>query len=409
MSGRYYLRLANSALRNRIENDQQSLRDAVNWVNKALARRGLTYFDASNSDERHQAVAKTIGVSLDLLSDRERERYGELAIFPEDIEIPLATLEKLWAKTGGFDEFDTEDLCTRLNRLSLLWTYNANLRRIRLHDVVRKFLITRQGDKLPSIHAHLLNALSSTPWSEMSEEEPYLWDYLAHHLVGAGRGDELVGTVKDWRYLVAKTLLRKSLAVEADLLAAETIASDDEPLRLLRRHFVNSGHLLNRCEANAEMEVTLLSRLQPLYDLGLLTTDLEHHRKRPCLVPITTLPDLPHPALVRTLSGHAGTVNGCAVNADGATVVSASGDKTLKVWDGRSGAERFTLKGHVRGVTGCAVSADGATIISASGDKTLKVWDGRSGAERFTLSGHVGGVNGCAMSADGSDDRLSIW
>src|SRR6185295_14313638 len=73
------LSLVNSALRNRIENDKQSPHDAINWVNKALTKRGLAYFDARNSDERQQAVAKTIGVSLDLLSEQERERYGELA------------------------------------------------------------------------------------------------------------------------------------------------------------------------------------------------------------------------------------------------------------------------------------------------------------------------------------------
>jgi hypothetical protein len=410
------LRLVNSALRNRIENDRQSPRDAIAWINKALDKRGLAYFDARNSDERHRAVVRTIGVSLDLLSDKERARYGELAIFPEDVEIPLATLEKLWAKTGGFDEFDTEDFCSRLNRFSLLWSYDANLRRIRLHDVVRKFLIDQQGDKLPSIHAQLLDAHRQTGWAEMPLDGPYLWDYLAHHLVEAGRSEELVATVKDWRYLVMKTLLRKSLAVESDLIAAEKIVGDDESLRSLRRNFVNSGHLLNRCEKREDIEATLFSRLQHLDDLKPLTTSLEQHLKRPCILPASTLPDLPHPALVRTLSGHAGLVTGCAVSADGATIVSASHDKTLKVWDGRSGVERFTLSGHAAWVTGCAMSADGATIVSASEEQTLKVWDGQSGAERFTLSGHADGVTGCAVSADGAtivsashDQTLKVW
>ena len=50
-----------------------------------------------------------------------------------------------------------------------------------------------------------------------------------------------------------KHCIRKSLAVEADLLAAEQIAvGDDESLRLLRRNFVNSGHLLNRCKDRDE-------------------------------------------------------------------------------------------------------------------------------------------------------------
>ena len=427
------LRLVNSALRNRI-NIGQSLPDAMIWINTALDEGGLGFFDARNSDERSYAVAKTIGVSLDLLSEQERDRYRELAIFPEDVEIPLATLEKLWARTGGLKKFATEVLCDFLNRLSLLWSYDVNRQLIRLHDVVRKFLIEQQRDKLPLIHAQLLDAhRPAGNWSEMSTDEPYFWEHLAHHLIEAGRGNELVATVKDWRYLVAKTLMRKSLAVEADLLASEQIAVDDEPLRLLRRNFVNSGHLLNRCENRDDIEASLFSRLRHLDELKSITTDLDQHLKRPCLVPASELPDLPHPALVRTLSGHTGWVNACAVSADGATIVSASADQTLKVWDGRSGADRFTLRGHAVGVNGgvesfllspslpvavngCAVSADGATIISASSDQTLKVWDGRSGVERFTLRGHTDRVRGCAVSADGativsaSDDQtLKVW
>jgi WD40 repeat protein len=413
------LRLVNSALRNGIENENQSAHDAIVWINKALSKRGLTYFDAHNSDARHQAVARTIGVSLDLLSPADRERYGELAIFPEDVEIPLATLEKLWAKTGGLDDFDTRGLCSRLNRFSLLWSYDANQRRIRLHDVVRKFLIEQQGNRLLSIHAQFLEAHRGTDlsrWADMPAGEPYLWDHLAYHLLEARRGDELVETVKDWRYLVAKTLMRKSLAVEADLLEAEKVATNDDALRLLRRNFVNSGHLLNRCDRRDDVELTLFTRLQHTADLKPLTRDLEQHLKRPCLLPTQNLPDLPHPALVRTLSGHAGGVLGCSVSADGATIISVSEDETLKVWDGRSGAERFTLSGHGDRVPGCAVSADGAMIVSAADNGKLRVWDARTGAERFTLSGHAGLVFACAVSADGAtivsaslDQTLKVW
>jgi len=413
------LRLVNSALRNRIENDRQSPRNALEWINKALDKRGLTYFDADNSDARDRAVARTIGISIGLLSPQNRERYGELAIFPEDVEIPLATLEKLWAKTGSFDEFDTEELCSRLNRFSLLWSYDANQRRIRLHDVVRTFLIDQQGDNLRSVHAQLLDAhrpAASSSWSEMPAEEPYLWDHLMHHLVGANCSDELVRAVRDWRYLVAKTLLRKSLAVEADLLVGEKIAKEDNSLRLLRRHYVNSGHVLNRCETEDDIKITLFSRLQHVEELKSITTDLEQSLRRPCIVPVFNLPDLPHLALVRTLSGHAYEVSACAISADGAMIVSASADGMLKVWDGSSGAERCTLKGHAGWVRGCAVSADGMTVVSASTDGTLKVWDGLSGVERCTLRGHTGWVLGCAVSADGttivsaSDDRmLKVW
>ena len=48
------------------------------------------------------------------------------------------------------------------------------------------------------------------------------------------------------------------------------------------------------------------------------------------------------------------------------TIVSASDDQTLKVWDARTGEERLTLRGHTGWVTGCAISPAGDFIVSAS-------------------------------------------
>ena len=48
-----------------------------------------------------------------------------------------------------------------------------------------------------------------------------------------------------------------------------------------------------------------------------------------------------------------------------------------------------------------AVTADGRRAVSASDDKTLKVWDLGSGRELRTLTGHSGAVNGVAVTADG--------
>jgi len=55
-------------------------------------------------------------------------------------------------------------------------------------------------------------------------------------------------------------------------------------------------------------------------------------------------------ALVRTLGGHAGGVMCVAVTPDGRLAVSASKDKTLKVWDLDTGQVVRTLKGHAREV-----------------------------------------------------------
>ena len=86
---------------------------------------------------------------------------------------------------------------------------------------------------------------------------------------------------------------------------------------------------------------------------------------------------------------------------DGRTLASASGDKTVKLWDAATGKEVRTLRGHAGAVLGVAFSPDGRTLASASGDKTVKLWDAANGKEVRTLSGHGDGVSGVAFSPDG--------
>ena len=389
------LTLVNGALRKRV-GAGQSLPDALAYVNKALDKRGLTFFDARDAAVREQAVAKTLGISLEHLNENERARYNDLAIFPEDANVPLSTLERFWGATGGLDEFDTEELCDRLNRLSLLLRFDPTRRLVRLHDVIRDYLIQEQGSDLPALHARLLDAHRPAPacaeagtsWADMPLSEPYLWDHLAYHLANAGRGDELLATAKDLRYVAAKTLVRKSSATEGDLLAAEELYPDDAALKLLRRHFVQMGHLFNRCETLDDLKGNLYCRLLQIDELSALTQPLAPSLTGPHLLPFHPLPDMPHPALVRTLTGHTDMVYDCHFSPDGSFIVSASHDHTLKVWDAKTGQELLTLKGHKGSVSGCDVSPDGSFIVSASYDGTLKVWDAKDGGEILTIVAH---------------------
>jgi len=102
--------------------------------------------------------------------------------------------------------------------------------------------------------------------------------------------------------------------------------------------------------------------------------------------------------LLRTLAGHAASVHGVAVTADGKRAVSASWDKTLKVWDLETGHELRTLEGHADYVTGVAVTADGKRAVSVSSDKTLKVWDLETGESLATFTCD-GPAECCAFSA----------
>ena len=50
---------------------------------------------------------------------------------------------------------------------------------------------------------------------------------------------------------------------------------------------------------------------------------------------------------------------------DGTRIVTASGDRTAKVWDAETGAETLTLKGHTGDVFSASFSPDGKRIVTA--------------------------------------------
>src|SRR5258708_4058147 len=356
------LKLANGALRKQILRNNQTIHDALAYLNQALDEQGLTAFDARNAQDRSQAVTQTLGVSFGLLSKDEYARYRELAVLSEDVNIPLATLQKLWRATGGLNDFGVRELCERLYDLSLLLNFNLTTHMIRLHDVVRAYLRSKVGEEgLVTLHGQLLDAYGLKRWAELSHEEPYLWDHLADHLLPAGRSDKLVRTVKDLRYLAAKACARNAYAAEADLNKAASQAPADVPMRLLKRNFANMGHLLNRCSTYHEMAAVLLSRLMHVKDLSDLCQAFEQDIPRPYL------------ALIRTLSGHTSDVYGCAISPAGDFIVSALGDHTLKVWDARTGEERPAESG-VRKEGRCrGVRHHGKKKVSDSGDHTRKV------------------------------------
>jgi WD40 repeat protein len=411
------LTLVSGALRDRV-NAGSPLPNAFAYVNKALDRRGLTAFDAHNAAARDQAVQLTIGVSLDLLTANERARYTELAIFPEDIDVPLVTLERIWGSTGGLDDFDIEELCERLDRLSLLLWFDPAARTIRLHDVLRGYLASEQGDRLAALHGRFLGAYELTKWANLPHDEPYLWDYLAYHLIEARRGEELLATVKDLHYLVTKTFLRGTLATEADLRAAEDFVIDDAVLPILRRSFSNAAHLLGRCEMLNDLAGTLHSRLAHVAELAGIVGGGEGALQRPFITAQHRLPDLPPAALIRTLIGHTGIIESCAISADGSTIVSIALDGSLRIWDAHSGMVRHSIIVGEAGIGGkCAISGDGTRIVFfLSQDDILKVCDSYTGTVLYYLRGHAGSVSDCAINANGSivvsashDGTLIVW
>jgi WD40 repeat protein len=101
-----------------------------------------------------------------------------------------------------------------------------------------------------------------------------------------------------------------------------------------------------------------------------------------------------------TLTGNVNEVVCCAYSPDAGRIASASQDKSLRVWDGRTGAHVATLLGHDGPVVACSYSLDGSQLVSASADQTVRVWDSTAYDPAITLRADAGPFIGCAFSPD---------
>jgi WD40 repeat protein len=105
-------------------------------------------------------------------------------------------------------------------------------------------------------------------------------------------------------------------------------------------------------------------------------------------------------ALVATGADHGGDVRAVAISPDGARGASASWGGRARVFPLRGG-QPIELTGHEDKIHHIAFAPDGSRLVTASEDRTAKVWDAATGALVFTLSGHQSGVRQALFTPDG--------
>jgi len=136
---------------------------------------------------------------------------------------------------------------------------------------------------------------------------------------------------------------------------------------------------------------------------------------------------------VRTLKGHTGSVNAVAFSPTGSHIASASSDLSIKLWELKTYKCIRTLRGHDHSIS-CVIflpfpdiesssssgndtiAAGSTQLVSASRDRTVKIWELESGFCIHTFSDHSDWVrclaitsNGEIMASSGSDSVIILY
>ncbi|MEZ4710849.1 MAG: effector-associated domain EAD1-containing protein [Caldilineaceae bacterium] len=265
---------------------------------------------------------------------------------------------------------------------------------IRLHPLVRDF------------------AASRTP----ADQRPAFRQLCANHLTDA---------YEDLSRLVDEIAARGVAEVQEDLITAleltQSLPTNNElpatRLTTLNRLLQREAHSLTANTSRTGLAQQIAYRvaaldLQPLMEsarhlLSCASDTFMRHRWSQ---------NAESSAIERTLTGHEASINAVAVFDQGRKAISASDDRTLRVWNLRTGQVEQTITGHDSSVRSVAAFDNGRKAISASADRTLKVWDLGSGRVLKTLTGHEASVNAVVVFDNGrkaisasSDCTLRVW
>src|SRR5204863_992279 len=125
---------------------------------------------------------------------------------------------------------------------------------------------------------------------------------------------------------------------------------------------------------------------------------------------------------LRNLSGHNDAVYDLAFRPDGKILASASGDRTVKLWDVSTGERLDTLGQSLKELYTVAFSPDGRRVAAGGVDNRIRVWEISEKAAETTNPllmarfAHEGGILKLVYSADGklilssaSDRTVKLW
>ena len=239
------LGLAHSLLKNQVRRKQETAKDspeknlkaALEWLEMTLQKRGINYIRRDDEALRLRSAHDTLSISLEALAAvknlkvfQPTERFAELAIFREEVVIPLSAVTTLWR----LDDFDAEDILNHCVDFSLI---RQRADGWQLHDLVREVMLSNLEDTV-TVHSILVDHYGDL----YNLPDSFAWQEIAYHLIQAGQRERLRSLLLSPTYLFKKlSSLRDPFKLLGDYY---DYGRSDRVLELVRSAIEMSVHIL---------------------------------------------------------------------------------------------------------------------------------------------------------------------
>ena len=466
------IKMANAKFKEQHLQDGEELEIILSEYEEFLGDEKITGWDVSgvNNQKAHEKRRQLVGLCIEagldaLIDDDERSWLRTFGVFPDDTDIPFSVISDFWGeltKNRSEDKKPNGAKCRELlrmfNRYSFFRDFNPTAQTLRLHDeILAYFRHVHEPTERQELHRDLVASIQthcSTDWASLEPGHNYGWTKLLYHLEQQGLSEKADELRTDFAWLKAKLKAVGLSELEASFPTRNS--SVPHGLKAIQRAIGVSAHVLRRRPQSFAHQMfgrlghrahgplnRIVEAARNDFDFNpdiakphLLTPGAEFARLMDHEIFVKSavfandgerivtasadktakLWDGRTGALIATLNGHKDVLSSAVFSADSERIVTASFDKTARLWDAKTGAFLTALDGHGSSVTVAEFSPDGGQIVTASYDRTARLWDGKTGSLITTLEGHKGKINGAEFSPDGgrivtaSDDRTArLW
>ncbi|MCI0538404.1 MAG: protein kinase, partial [Verrucomicrobiales bacterium] len=109
------------------------------------------------------------------------------------------------------------------------------------------------------------------------------------------------------------------------------------------------------------------------------------------------------------LGVHGGPIHYAEFSPDGRRILTASEDRTARIWDAETSEPVGVALKHQAAVRFATFSPNGERILTASDDFTARIWDAKTGQQCLPALKHASNVVHAVLSPDGSRIATASW